>query len=256
VCAKIAAGLKKPDGLVMVPHGGEKEFLAPLPVGMVPGVGVKTTPKLQAMGIMTVADVLEGKGKMEHVGRWLAGYLTGVAGGRDAQSMVYDRVEKSISRDTTFSQDSADRSFIESTLYYLTEKCCKTLRRRDMAASTVTARVRLSDFTTIQKQLTLTTPSADEWEIFGSVRRLLSVLLPRNRMVRLVGVRVSNLRSAADRQLDMIRDEKAGQLSRRLDALRAKFGYASIQWGITYSLSKRYAADDEGYRLHSPVYGM
>jgi len=272
VCAKIAAGLRKPDGLVLVPHGGEKEFLAPLPVEMVPGIGVKTTPKLHAMGIFTVADILHPTSHIPartteakfntvrsggpHLTSWIGRYLSAVGNGSDTHIMQYDRVEKSISRDTTFGQDSADRSFIEATLYYLTEKCCKTLRRRSMVASTITAKVRFSDFTTLQKQMTLASPTADEREIFALVRRLLATLHPHNRMLRLVGVKVSQLTPAADAQPDMIKGDKAGCLNQRLDALREKFGYASIQWGITHSLGKHFETDDDGYRLHSPVYGM
>jgi DNA polymerase-4 len=188
--------------------------------------------------------------------RWLACYLAGVARGEETHRMHYDRVEKSISRDTTFGRDSADRCFIESTLYYLTEKCCKTLRRRAMVATTITAKVRFSDFTTIQKQMTLGSPTSDEREIFRGVRRLLALLLPQNKTLRLVGVKVSGLSPAVDVQPDMIAGEKAGQLNRRLDALREKFGYASIQWGITHSLRHQFESDEEGYRLHSPVYGM
>jgi DNA polymerase-4 len=256
VCAKIAAGLRKPDGLVVVPHGGEKEFLAPLPVEMVPGIGVKTTPKLNAMGIFTVADILQPTSHIPHLTSWLGRYLSAVGNGSDTHIMQYDRVEKSISRDTTFGHDSADRSFIEATLYYLTEKCCKTLRRRSMVASTITAKVRFSDFTTFQKQMTLASPTADEREIFALVRRLLAILHPHNRTLRLVGVKVSQLTPDADVQPDMIRGDKAGKLNQRLDALREKFGYASIQWGITHSLGKHFEKDDEGYRVHSPVYGL
>jgi DNA polymerase-4 len=125
-----------------------------------------------------------------------------------------------------------------------------------MVASTITTKVRFADFTTVQKQCTLRTPSADEREIFASACQLLFMLLPRNRLVRLVGIRVSQLASAANRQLDLMKGETIGQLHQRLDALRKKFGYSSIQWGITYALNKRYEADEEGYRLHSPVYGM
>jgi DNA polymerase-4 len=256
VCAKIAAGLKKPDGLVVVPHGGEREFLAPLPVEMVPGIGAKTTPKLHAMGIRTVADILHPTSQISHHTSWLGRYLHAVAAGSDTHIMQYNRVEKSISRDTTFGQDSADRSFIEATLYYLTEKCCKTLRRRSMVASTVTAKIRFSDFTTVQKQMTLVSPTADEREVFALVRRLLAALLPKHRMLRLVGVKVSHLTPASDAQPDMIKGDRAIRLNQRLDVLREKFGYASIQWGITHSLGKHFEKDDEGYRLHSPVYGL
>jgi len=257
VCAKIAAGLKKPDGLVLVPHGGEQEFLAPLPVGMVPGIGVKTEPKLHAMGIRTVADILRRENDGSPVpGGWLGRYLRAVAGGRDTHVMQYDRVEQSISRDTTFGQDSADRSFMESTLYYLTERCCRTLRKRNMAASTVTAKIRFSDFTTVQKQMTLDAPSSDERQIFSAVRRLLALLHPAGRTVRLVGVKISQLRTTAEMQIDLLRGERQDQLNQRLDTLRARFGYTSIQWGITHDLRKRFETDNDGYRLHSPVYEL
>lgn len=266
VCAKIAAGLRKPDGLVIVPHGGEQEFLAPLPIEMVPGIGVKTAPKLHARGIRNVADVLKSthqksevrsqKSDIRNPESWLSRYLTALANGRDTHLMQYDRVEKSISRDTTFARDSADRSFLESTLYYLIERCCKTLRRRAMAASTVTTKIRFSDFTTLQKQMTLAVPSSDEREIFGVVRRLLAVLHPPGRRVRLVGAKVSHLSPAGNGQIDMLRDEKADHLNKRLDALRERFGHNSIQWGITHALGKQYQSDTDGYQLHSPVYEM
>ncbi|MDH4068905.1 MAG: DNA polymerase IV [Ignavibacteria bacterium] len=257
VCAKIAAGVQKPDGLVIVPHGGEQEFLAPLPVEAIPGIGIKTTPKLHALGIRTVADILmRASDGLPVPGGWLGRYLHAVASGRDTHVMQYGRVEKSISRDTTFGRDSSDRSFLESTLYYLTERCCKTLRRRNMEASTVTAKVRFSDFTTVQKQMTLVAPSSDEREIFSAVRRLLTMLHPPGRTVRLVGTKVSRLSPAGNSQIDMLKGEKADQLNKRLDALREKFGYKSVQWGITHALGKEYQSDTDGYRLHSPVYEM
>jgi len=258
VCAKIAAGLKKPHGLVVVPHGWEKEFLAPLPIEMVPGVGVKTAPKLHALGIRTVADILRPASPISHLTSWLSRYLCAVANGRDEHVMQYDRVEKSISRDTTFWHDTSDGQFIESTLYYLTERCCKTLREREQAAATVTTKVRFTDFTTVQKQCTLSLPTANEEEIFGAARNMLRILLPPRRMIRLVGVKVSHLFDVkeAQLQLDIMKEEKRAGLHRRLDALQEKFGYTSIQWGIAYMLHSRFESSKEGYRLHSPVYEM
>jgi len=260
VCAKIAASLRKPDGLVSVPHGQEKEFLAPLPIEMVPGIGVKTTPKLHALGIRTVADVLNPKSVIRNPPscmRWLGHYLTAVANGRDEQVMHYDRVEKSISRDTTFDHDTYDAGLITSTLYYLTERCCKTLRKRQQVASTVTTKVRFADFMTFQKQTTVATPSSHEEDIFVATRHLLGLLLPPHRLIRLVGVKVSNL-SPADRvQLRLDRKmERIERLHQRIDALQAKYGYQTVQWGITFALQKRFELDEEGYRLHSPVYGL
>jgi len=259
VCAKIAAGLKKPDGLVLVPQGGEKEFLAPLPVEMIPGIGVKTTPKIHALGIRTVADILNPESVIRNPPsslRWLGHYLTTVAHGRDERVMDYNRVEKSISRDTTFPHDSSDPGFILSTLFYLTERCCKTLRKRQQAASTVTTKVRFSDFTTVQKQMTLATPSAYEEETYAAARRLLHLLLLPNRQIRLVGVRVSRLVPVEGTQLDLVKEEKVERLHHRLDALQKKFGYSTIQWGITHALQRTYRPGDEGYELHSPVYEL
>jgi DNA polymerase-4 len=261
ICAKIAAGLKKPDGLVLVPHGAEKEFLAPLPVEMVPGIGVKTAPKLHAEGIRTVADVLRPTpciSRLKSSMRWLSRYLTTVANGMDEQVMHYDRVEKSISRDTTFWHDTNDIPFIESTLYYLSERCCKTLRKRNQVAATVTTKVRFTDFTTVQKQYTSSLPTANEEDIFGTARTLLHVLLPSRRMIRLVGVKVSHLTGSGNMQmqLDAAQAEKRTRLHARMDALQQKHGYNAIQWGITHTLHRAYTIDKEGYHLHSPVYEL
>jgi DNA polymerase-4 len=280
VCAKIAASLKKPNGLVVVPHGKEKEFLAPLPIGIVPGVGVKTAPKLLAQGIRTVADILNPHFAMrpsrlsetrsrpfgtDNPQSWIARYLFAIANGRDEHVMPaspvggqYDRVEKSISRDTTFWHDTNDREFIESTLYYLTERCCKTLREREQVAATVTTKVRFADFTTVQRQHTVGLPTANEEEIFGAAQTMLGILLPPHRMIRLVGVKVSHLSDIQKAQLhlDMTREEKRAGLHQRLDVLQEKFGYTSIQWGMAYRLHERFDVSKEGYHLHSPVYEL
>jgi DNA polymerase-4 len=257
VCAKVAAGLRKPKGIVHVPQGWEKDFLSPLPVEMIPGIGVKTTPKLHAMGIRTVADVLSPAARLSPAS-WLGRYLTALANGCDEQVMHYDRVEKSISRDTTFWHDTNDRQFIESTLYYLTERCCKTMREREQVAATVTAKVRFADFTTVQKQCTLSLPTANEEDIFGAARAMQRILYPTRRMIRLVGVKVSHLSDARKRQLQLglSKEEKRAVLHHRLDALQEKFGYTSIQWGFAYLLHERFESSSEGYRLHSPVYEM
>jgi DNA polymerase IV len=232
VCAKIAAGLKKPDGLVIVPHGQERAFLAPLPIEVVPGVGKKTLPKLHAQGIFTVADV---QTHTAFAMNWIGRYLTGVANGEDKRVVREDTVEKSISRDTTFGNDTNDLPFIAATLYYLTERCCKTLRKRNQVAFTVTVKVRFADFTTIQKQVTLHDATANEEEVFPPARQMLDNLLPQHRSVRLVGVKVSKILSADHLQMrfDATKSEQRERLHRRLDTLQAKHGYRSIQWGIT-----------------------
>lgn len=256
VCAKIAATVGKPNGLVEVLCGREREFLAPLPVEVIPGVGSRTLPRLHARGIFTVADLLKHRsGESSALNR----YLLAVAEGRDDRLIRTDRVEHSISRDTTFGHDRGDRDFILSTLYYLIERCCRTLRERKQAASTITVKVRFTDFTTVQKQLTLACATACEQEFFVSACHLLDGLLPPGRIIRLVGVKASGLKSTGEgsqMEFGIMNREKLDLLHRRVDALREKFGYTSIQWGLTVPLKRTFAASEEGYELHSPVYEL
>ena len=104
--------------------------------------------------------------------------------------------------------------------------------------------------------MTLATPSAYEEEAFAAAQRLLNMLLPPQRRVRLVGVKVSKLVPVEGIQLDLVKAEKVERLHQRLDALQAKFGYSMIQWGITYALQHTYRPGDDGYELHSPVYEL
>jgi DNA polymerase IV len=252
VCAKIAAGLKKPDGLVIVPSGGERSFLAPLPVGTVPGVGTKTLPKLHACGIRTVEEAMAYAERHDDAGggRSAAGAdhsptlslcrrIASCAFPSDEPLVVHGRVEKSISRDRTFGHDIDDPERVCSNLYYLTERCCKTLREDELVAATVTVRVRFTDFTTVQKQVSLADPSSNEEDIFAAARRLLTLLLPPGEFVRLVGVKVSGLTGTCGRQLSILPSEKFNALHRRLDALQSRYGYASIRWGITCGVAER-----------------
>lgn len=253
-CAKIAAGVKKPDGLVVVLPGAEREFLAPLPVEAVPGIGLKTLPHLHTYGIRTVGDAMAYAERQAHVDDRcpplpaerlrtlsLCRFIASCAVPSDEAILPHDHVEKSISRDMTFGTDTADSERVRATLYYLTERCCKTLREDKLTASTVTVRVRFADFTTVQKQATLPRPSSNEEDIFAAARRLLALLAPPGRLVRLVGVKVSNLSDAEVSQLDLgvTAAEKFSTLHRRLDGLQVRYGYGSIRWGITCGVAKR-----------------
>ncbi len=254
VCAKIAAGVKKPDGLVVVRPGTEREFLAPLPVEAVPGIGPRTLPHLHTYGIRTVGDAMayaerhaqpSGTRAALRAERLrtlsLCRSIASCADPSDEAIVPHDHVEKSISRDMTFGTDTADSQRVTATLYYLAERCCKTLRQDDLTASTVTVRVRFADFTTVQKQATLPLSSSNEEEIFAAARRLLALLCVPGQLVRLVGVKVSNLSGAEGAQLDLgvTAAEKFDALHRRLDGLQSRYGYGSIRWGITCGVAER-----------------
>ena len=251
VCAKIAAGLKKPCGLVMVPSGGEKEFLAPLPIEVVPGVGKKTLPKLHARGIMTIADVLNRKMPTHF---WIGLYLSAVARGNDERIVHGNHVERSISRDTTFNHDTNDSAFIASMTYHLAERCCKTLRKRALCASTVMVKVRFADFTTVQKQTRLDIATANEEDIVAAARQMLLALLPNDRLVRLVGVKVSHFipadHAGSQMVLGITGREKLATLHHRLDALQEKYGNTVVWWGITHPIQQIVRDRGERYGPH------
>ena len=232
LCAKIGAGLRKPDGLMMIPHGQVREFLAPLPVDIVPGIGKKTAPRLRMHGIMTVGDLMAQQPDRDG---WLGSLLQALldeTGDRRSHG-DHDVVEHSMSRDRTFGQDTADRKRIEAVLFMLTERCCKTLRAEGLAASTVTVKVRFADFTTVQKQETLPAAAVIEEQIFAAALLLLEDLLPPWRFVRLVGVKVSNLSPLEGQQLalDAGTTEKLYQLHHHVDALQKRYGEKSVYWG-------------------------
>jgi DNA polymerase-4 len=251
VCAKIASGVNKPDGCVVVPPGGERVFLAPLPVEVIPGIGTKTAPKLHACGIRTVAQAIaraelydprdNPSGESRDTVAVLCARIASCVLPSDEPIVTGDHVEKSISRDRTFGEDTRDRSHLLATLYYLTERCCKTLREDGLTASTVTVRLRAADFTTAQKQVTLAVPSSNEEEIFAAARRLLALLHSSGGFVRLVGVKVAGLADAGGEQLtlEVLPSAKFDTLHRKLDALQTRYGYASIRWGITCGIAER-----------------
>jgi DNA polymerase-4 len=230
LCAKIAAGVRKPDGIAVVPPGEERAFLEPLPAGVVPGVGPKTLPRLEAAGIRTVRDLLE---RPRYAGDHLLQALQDAVAGRGPRVAHEHRTEKSISRDTTFHRDTLDEEFMTAALYGLTEDCCKSLRRHGLAAGTVAAKVRFADFTTVRKQTTLPLPAVHEEELFPVVLRLFRSLLVSGRPVRLVGVHADHLVpvAAVPRPLDAGPAEKLNRLHARLDALQEKFGDERVKWG-------------------------
>ncbi len=252
VCAKVAADLGKPDGLVLVEPGTEKAFLAPLPIERLPGIGTKTAAKLHQEGIKTLDQLAAWP--VEHLQQRFGTtglHLHEITNGLPTPSgpLLLDHVEKSISRDTTLSRDTKDPDVLLSTLYSLTERCCKTLREKGWHrhAHTVAVKVRFSDFSTHQKQCTLRRATANEEEFFPLVQQLLKELWTEGRAVRLVGVKVSNFQPG-EQQLDLPLSKAAmyPELHRGIDALQKKYGRRSIQRGITAGLRVMQRATTKG----------
>ena len=239
VVAKIASDLSKPDGLLEVAPGEEKKFLSPLPVARLPGVGEKTEQELKRMGVKTIGQlaalpVETMKRRFGIYGVMLHHHANGID---DRRVEPYNEV-KSISRETTFEQDTLDQRFLETILWHLSEQVGFDLRSQDKRARTVGLKLRYADFETITRRLTFKEAIASNEAIFDAAARLLGQALDRKRkLVRLIGVGVSNLVSDA-RQLHLIASESQRRelVNRAVDRVRKKYGFTSIQAGRTFAL--------------------
>ena len=195
--AKIASDHQKPDGLTVIKEENVEQFLAPLPVRKLLWVGRKTEQKLQAMGIKTIGDLARHDPTVLTETFGVMGtqlYL--MAHGID-KSEVEERSQiKSISRDTTFEEDTSDFSFVLNTLNRLAEEVHSDLLKQQLYFKTVTVRVRYENFETHTHSKTLPFITNRLQDIKKTAKELLQDYLKPERKIRLIGVRISNLISA------------------------------------------------------------
>jgi len=203
--AKIASDLEKPDGLTIVAPGEEVGFLAPLPVGTLPGVGPKTQARLKAEGITTVGHLaaLPDEWLTSRFGR-NGEYMKRLATGEDDRPVVTSRDTKSVSSETTLLRDTGDPEALRELVNRLSQDVSRSLVRRDLWGRTVKVKLRLSDFTTFTRQVTLpgTVQAADE--IAEAAGGLVEVETGPGRTFRLVGVGVSGFDEGRDEGDDAV----------------------------------------------------
>jgi DNA polymerase-4 len=249
--AKIASGLEKPRGFVVVPHGKEAEFLAPLPVGKLWGVGQVTARSLHEMGVFTIGQLAElPAAQLEARFGRRGRALYRQARGMDDSPVVVEREEKSLSRETTFAEDVGDMQVLRKKLLSLSESVARRLRKRGLRGRTVKLKLRYADFTTLTRQVTLDVPTDLEQMIFDQAARLLEKAWDRRRKVRLIGVGVSKF-EPEERQLSLFegtgegKADKLRRLSQAMDQIREKYGDEAIR-----RASLADGDGDEGSKLH------
>jgi DNA polymerase-4 len=234
--AKVASDQAKPNGILWVLPGEEAQFLAPLDVRKIPGVGKVTEKNLQAWGIHKVGDLaaLDEKFLGEHFGRWglaLAGKSQGLdAGGWFDGEVGEDGDPKSLSHETTFTEDTADLDLLESTLARLSEMVGRRLREQKLHARTVQLKLRYSDFSTITRAQSLDHATQLDTEIFDHVRALFRKNRKGNAKIRLLGVHASGL-EGEEGQLNLLAEDRTNRWRKALstvDQLRDKFGEDSV----------------------------
>ncbi len=228
--AKIASDLGKPDGLLEVPPGGEAEFLAPLPIRRLWGVGAATERELAALGIATIGQLarLPESVLARRFGPGGA-HLRELARGRDDRPVVPFAPPKSMGAEETFARDHRDVERLRRVLREQAERVARELRESDYAAARVTLKLRFADFRTLTRSHT-EEPTQDGLEIFRRAEALLarvSLVQP----VRLIGLSVSGLGPPARGQLPLLDPTavRRERLARAVDRLASRFGEKSVR---------------------------
>ncbi len=234
--AKLASDLEKPDGLVAVQPGSELEFLRPLPVERLWGVGEKTARRLHALGLQSIGDLAQTPRALleRHLGHAHALHLHQLANGIDDRSVQPGRGRKQIGRETTFMTDTEDRDFVRRTMLALTEEVAVRLRRRSLAAHTITVKLRLAPFETHTKRRTTDTSLFTTEAIYPVACELFAAADPGDRPIRLIGVSVSGLHELEpDRQLGLFQDgerhKNAERVADVLDTVSERFGRDALK---------------------------
>jgi DNA polymerase-4 len=226
--AKMATNEAKPNGFLQVPLGKEKEFLAPLEVNKIPGVGEQTNKILEYYQLKFIRDLQNTSvEKLEKLlGKW--GYeLWHKVQGTHTSVITPYRESKSISKENTFFENVTDVDFLMSEIVRMTEVICFKLRQEEKSAACVTIKIRYPDFETTSQQITIPYTSADD-EIIPVAKALFNKLYRKGKPVRLLGVRLSDF-SSQSLQANLFSDvERKKTLYKAVDEVKNRFGRSSV----------------------------
>jgi DNA polymerase IV len=239
--AKIATNVGKsshradspPHAITVVAPGGEAEFLDPLPVEALWGVGPKTAAKLEQLGIFTIGTI--ARWPYEDLVRRFGKHgemLSKFAAGIDTSPITTTHEIKSISQETTFIKDIRDKKFIETTIKSLSESIAHQLRKSNLVGSTVKIKLRWTDFTTLTRQTTLGKPTNDSNEIYIHSIKLLDNNWDGKAPIRLVGVGISNLASPKGQLSLWDASQEDQKVEKVIKELKDRFGDRIINQGI------------------------
>ncbi len=222
--AKIATDEAKPNGYLFIQHGKEKEFLAPLPVKKIPGVGNHTLSVLNEMGIEFIGDILERtEAEMEtQLGKWGL-ELWNKAQGKNYGTVTEWHEAKSISTENTFETNTGETGFLLSELVRMTEKIAFELRQDAKFAGCIAVKIRYPNFETTSRQTAIDYTFRDD-ELISAAMDLFEKLYKKGKPVRLLGVRLTNFKSI-NVQGNLFDDvSKKTNLYKAIDEIKIKFG--------------------------------
>ncbi|WOI52749.1 DNA polymerase IV [Parvularcula sp. LCG005] len=233
--AKIASDLDKPRGFAVIGAAETEAFLAPYPVGLLPGVGPAFSKKLQAAGYRTLGDVQASDPKL--LARRFGDHglsLYNRAHGRDHRPVRVERETKSVSGETTFHEDIRDRLALEDRLYAMAQKVSERAKAKDLAGRVVTLKLKTSKFKSLTRRQTLSGPTNLARVIFEAGRQLLVQEIPHDpspTAYRLIGIGISDLVPAAfmdEGELFADDHKRIGRQEGAIARLRARFGPETI----------------------------
>ena len=234
--AKLASDLQKPDGLVIVDPDRIQEFLDPLPLSRLWGVGKATLPKLEALGARTFADLrrIDEADLRERFGE--AGeHFHRLVHGIDDREVVPDRAAKSISHEVTFHVDVVDHDYLRAVLLDQTDHVTRRLRRHDRLARTVVLKIRSGDFETLTRRTTLAAPTDHTDQVWRAAKELFEAWAHRRPFpVRLIGMGVTGLSAETGEQLSLFdhnENARDHRLDQAMDEIRDRFGDNAVSRG-------------------------
>ena len=262
---KLASDLDKPDGLVVIPYGREKEILAPLPIKRIWGVGPRTEKILKTGGfhLMRHIQALPDESCLIPLVGNQARRIWELANGIDDRPVETNRKIQSIGAEETYEEDLTDGSAIELEFRYFANRLSKRLRKRNLLGHTVSIKVRYDDFTTVSRQKRLDTPSDHEHVFFETALLLWNKLMQDKTSgltfmdppgpIRLLGLTVSGLDEEVPMQDSLFESPKyetENKLAGVLDSLESKFGETAVMSG---ALWQRFHGDNGTRRKRSEL---
>jgi DNA polymerase IV len=232
--AKLASSWAKPDGLLVVPKDSVLEFLHPLPIGALWGVGERTEATLSTLGMRTIGDLAATAEStlVAAVGRAAGCHLHALAWGRDERNVSPREPDRSVGAEETFGADVADDAVIHRELLRLAERCATRLRASGYVSRTVSIKVRFADFRTLTRSRTLREPTDVTRVVYETARGLFDALDRGGALIRLVGVRAEGLSEVDDtpHQLAMSGGEDEWRAAEQaVDRATARFGTGAVR---------------------------
>jgi len=232
--AKLASGRCKPNGMLEIASDRVLEFLHPLPVNAIWGVGPKTNEELLKLGLQTVADIANTPRQtlIRALGEAAGASLYELSWGRDYRDVEPEEVDKSISAVETFDADTEDHEIVLRELLRLTEKATYRMREKDFSARTISIKVRFADFKTITRSKTVPLAISATHEVYEVVKNLFIALKLDRARIRLVGVSLDGLEDGIDATEQLVLGERENgwrQATAAIDKASARFGQGSVR---------------------------